>query len=204
MCVPDALSALRASSTRYGSASGAPLIRDREDKFCRGPASAAQRGSSPILDCERFGRAALRAGHPKLSATALAVTAAVCLAGARSEPALAQADFYRGKSIELIISTGPGGGLDNNARLVARHLAGHIPGHPAIVPKNMPGGGHIRAANYVFAQAPKDGTTIATFIPIFVMSYLLERSKSIQFDPAEFNWLASTSSSNSTVYTWYR
>ncbi|HEY7301314.1 MAG TPA: tripartite tricarboxylate transporter substrate-binding protein [Xanthobacteraceae bacterium] len=139
-----------------------------------------------------------------LAVTALAVTAAVCLAGAQSGPAFAQADFYRGKSIELIISTGPGGGLDSNARLVARHLADHIPGHPAIVPKNMPGGGHIRAANYVFAQAPKDGTTIATFIPIFVMAQLLERSKSIQFDPAEFNWLASTSSSNSTVYTWYR
>ena len=51
----------------------------------------------------------------------------------------------------------------------------------------MPGAGHIRAANYVFKQAPKDGTTIATFIPIFVMAQVLERSKSIQFNPAEFN-----------------
>jgi tripartite-type tricarboxylate transporter receptor subunit TctC len=86
---------------------------------------------------------------------------------------------------------------------VARHLAKHIPGEPTIVPKNMPGAGHIRAANYVFSQAPKDGTVIGTFIPIFVMSQLLGRSKSIQFDPAKFNWLASTSSNNSTVYTWH-
>src|SRR5262249_31500083 len=57
-----------------------------------------------------------------------------------------------------------------------------------------------RAANYVFSQAPKDGTTLGTFIPIFVVAQLLERSKSIQFDPAGFNWLASTASSNSTVY----
>ncbi len=67
----------------------------------------------------------------------------------------------------------------------------------------MPGAGHIRAANFVFSQAPKDGTVIATFIPIFVMAQVLERSRSIQFDPAVFNWLASTSSSNSTVYTWH-
>jgi tripartite-type tricarboxylate transporter receptor subunit TctC len=87
--------------------------------------------------------------------------------------------------------------------VVARHLAKHIPGEPTIVPKNMPGAGHIRAANFVFSQAPKDGTVIGTFIPIFVMSQLLGRSKSIQFDPAQFNWLASTSSSNSTVYVWH-
>ena len=72
---------------------------------------------------------------------------------------------------------------------MARHLGNHILGNPTIVAKNMPGAGHIRAANYVFKQAPKDGTTIATFIPIFVMAQVLERSKSIQFNPAEFNWL---------------
>jgi hypothetical protein len=98
--------------------------------------------------------------------------------------------------------TGAGGGLDTNGRIVARHLAKHIPGEPVIVPKNMPGAGHIRAANYVFSQAPKDGTTIGTFIPIFVMAQVLERSKSIQFNPADFQWLVSTSSSNSTVYVW--
>jgi tripartite-type tricarboxylate transporter receptor subunit TctC len=117
-------------------------------------------------------------------------------------PAAAQSDFYRGKTIELIISTGVGGGLDTNGRIVARHLGNHIPGNPTVVAKNMPGAGHIRAANYVYAQAPKDGTTIATFIPIFTMAYVLERSKSIQFDPANFQWLVSTSSSNSTVYVW--
>jgi tripartite-type tricarboxylate transporter receptor subunit TctC len=118
-------------------------------------------------------------------------------------PAAAQADFFRGKTVELIISTGAGGGLDTNGRIVARHLGNHIPGNPTVVAKNMPGAGHIRAANYVFKQSPKDGTTIATFIPIFVMAQVLERSKSIQFNPAEFNWLVSTSSSNSTIYVWH-
>jgi tripartite-type tricarboxylate transporter receptor subunit TctC len=115
----------------------------------------------------------------------------------------AEADFYKGKTVELIISTGVGGGLDSHGRIVARHLGNHIPGNPTIVAKNMPGAGHIRAANYVYSQAPKDGTTIGTFIPIFVMAQLLERSRSIQFDPANFQWLVSTSSSNSTVYVWH-
>jgi tripartite-type tricarboxylate transporter receptor subunit TctC len=131
--------------------------------------------------------------------------AALCglVAVARAMPAAAQGDFYKGKTVELVISTGVGGGLDANGRLVARHLANHIPGNPTIVAKNMPGAGHIRAANYVFNQAPKDGTTIGTFIPIFVMAQVLERSKSIQFNPANFQWLASTSSSNSTIYVWH-
>ena len=104
------------------------------------------------------------------TAAALAALAATVIA---SSGAGAQADFYRGKTIELIISTGVGGGLDTNGRIVARHLGNHIPGHPTIVAKNMPGAGHIRAANYVFSQAPKDGTTIGTFIPIFVMAQVL-------------------------------
>ena len=135
---------------------------------------------------------------------ALAVLAPLAAAVIDASPVAAQADFYKGKSIDLVISTGVGGGLDANARVVARHLANHIPGAPAIVPKNMPGAGHIRAANYVHGQAPKDGTVIATFIPVFVMAQVLERSRSIQFDAANFQWLASTSSSNSTVYVWHR
>jgi tripartite-type tricarboxylate transporter receptor subunit TctC len=145
----------------------------------------------------------MRIRKPRAVALGLVLLAWPVAAIVDGKPAAAQADFYRGKTIELIISTGVGGGLDANARLVARHLANHIPGNPTIVPKNMPGAGHIRAANYVFTQAPKDGTTIATFIPIFVMAQVLERSKSIQFDPSNFNWLASTSSSNSSVYVWH-
>jgi tripartite-type tricarboxylate transporter receptor subunit TctC len=134
---------------------------------------------------------------------ALAALVAVAAGALVPAPAAAQADFYRGRSIDLVISTGVGGGLDSNARLVARHLGSHIPGNPAIVPKNMPGAGHIRAANYVYSQAAKDGTAIATFIPIFVLAQVLERSRSIAFDAANFQWLASTSSSNSTVYVWH-
>src|SRR5215468_3505348 len=141
-----------------------------------------------------------RIRQAKPAAALLAALVAIVIA---PSPAAAQADFFKGRTIELIVSTGVGGGLDANARVVARHLVNHIPGAPTIVVKNMPGAGHIRAANYVFTQAPKDGTTIATFIPVFVMAQVLERSRSIQFNPAQFNWLASTSSSNGTVYVWH-
>ena len=97
-----------------------------------------------------------------------------------------KADFYKGKTVELIISTGAGGGLDANGRIVARHLGNHIPGNPTIVAKNMPGAGHIRAANYVFNQAPKDGTTIGTFIPIFVMAQVLGPQQGHPVQPGEF------------------
>jgi tripartite-type tricarboxylate transporter receptor subunit TctC len=116
-------------------------------------------------------------------------------------PAAAQDNFYAGKQINLIISTGVGGGLDSNARLVARHLANHLPGKPTIVPRNMPGAGHVRAANFLYNQAPKDGTTIGTLIPAFVLGQLLD-GRGMQFDAAKFNWIGSTSSSNSTVYVW--
>jgi tripartite-type tricarboxylate transporter receptor subunit TctC len=116
-------------------------------------------------------------------------------------PAAAQDNFFAGKQITLIISTGVGGGLDSNARVMARHLANHLPGKPVIVPKNMPGAGHVRAANFLYNQAPKDGTTIGTLIPAFVLGQLLD-GRGMQFDAAKFLWLGSTASSNSTVYVW--
>ncbi len=110
-------------------------------------------------------------------------------------------EFYKGKTIDLIISTGVGGGLDRNARIVARHLPNHIPGRPTIVAKNMPGAGHLRAANFLHTQAAKDGTVIGTIIPGFLMSQVLEGTGA-KFDASTFNWLGSTSFSTQTVYVW--
>ncbi|HXF52664.1 MAG TPA: tripartite tricarboxylate transporter substrate-binding protein [Hyphomicrobiaceae bacterium] len=138
----------------------------------------------------------MQVGIPRRCAIAAALMGVTVAGGAFA------ADFYKDKTVELIISTGVGGGLDTNARIVARHLAKHIPGSPTIVAKNMPGAGHVRAANYIYNQAPQDGTVIGTLIPAFVMAQVLKRSDSIQFDAAKFNWLASTSASNSTVYVW--
>ena len=75
-------------------------------------------------------------------------------------PARAQlvADFYRGKTVNVLIGVGVGGEYDLQARLVARHIGKHIPGNPNVVPQNMTGAGGVKMANYLFAQAPRDGT----------------------------------------------
>ena len=130
------------------------------------------------------------------------LTFTALLSGTIAATAVAAEDFYKDKTIDLIVSTGVGGGLDTNARIVARHLGRHIAGNPTIVAKNMPGAGHVRAANFIYTQAPKDGTVIGTLIPAFVMAQVLKRSDAIQFDAGKFNWLASTSASNSTIYVW--
>jgi tripartite-type tricarboxylate transporter receptor subunit TctC len=71
--------------------------------------------------------------------------------------------FYRGGTINLVIGYSVGGGYDIHGRVLARHLGKYIPGSPAIVVQNMPGGGSLRAANFLYNAAPKDGTTIGVF-----------------------------------------
>src|SRR5262249_61617008 len=86
-------------------------------------------------------------------------TAAALLVAASSLPAAAQgaADFYRGKTINLIVGSGEGGGFDLSARLVAQVLGRHLPGNPAFVVQNMPGPSGLRAAEDVCNGAPRDG-----------------------------------------------
>src|SRR5215813_13035633 len=68
-------------------------------------------------------------------------------------------EFYKGKTLNLIIGYSVGGGYDLYGRLLARHIGKHIPGRPAIVPQNMTGAGSLRAAQYIYSVAPRDGTT---------------------------------------------
>src|SRR2546426_669764 len=90
---------------------------------------------------------------------------AVTLAVALASPAQAQSveEFYKGKTVNLIIGYSVGGGYDLYGRLLARHIGKHIPGRPNIVPQNMTGAGSLRAAQYLYSVAPKDGTAFGTF-----------------------------------------
>ena len=72
-------------------------------------------------------------------------------------------EFYKGRNVNLIIGYSPGGGYDLYGRVLAQHMSKHIPGNPKIIPQNMPGAGSLKAANYLFSAAPKDGTVIGTF-----------------------------------------
>ena len=126
---------------------------------------------------------------------------ACALAGA---PAYAQspAEFYKGKTINIICGFGAGGGYDLYARLLGRYLTDHIPGKPAVVVQNMEGAGSVRAANYVYASGAKDGTVIAAVNQNMPM-YQLLGGKAAQFSAARLVWLGSMGGSNGLLYTWH-
>src|ERR1051326_1754315 len=87
------------------------------------------------------------------------------------------AGFYRERTIPLVLGYGPSGGYDLVARMVARHLGRHIPGHPSIVVQNMPGAGSLRATNWLYSVAPRDGTVIGIFARDMPLLAILGRSE---------------------------
>ena len=150
----------------------------------------------------------LLAERPSMSgaaATALrvALTGAALMAFGPAAAADEAADFYRGRTITVIVGFGAGGGYDIYARLLARYLGNHIPGQPNVVVQNMEGAGSVRAANYVYSVAPKDGTVIAAVNQNMPM-YQMLGGAGAQFNAADINWLGSMASSNGTLYTWYQ
>src|SRR5262245_6500705 len=108
---------------------------------------------------------------------------------AATVPASAQpaAEFYRGKTINLLVGSGEGGGFDLSARLSAPYLSRYIPGNPTIIVQNMPGASGLRAAEYIFNVAPRDGTVIAIKQPSIVQHKVL--TPAARFDPREYNWI---------------
>ena len=115
---------------------------------------------------------------------------ATCLAA----PSVQAAEFYAGKTIEMVVGSDVGGGYDIYTRAIARHIGRHIPGHPTIVVKNMPGAGSGRAAAYVYSVAPKDGTAIAAPFPGIVLSPLLDDRVDAPFDPTKFIYIGTADS----------
>jgi tripartite-type tricarboxylate transporter receptor subunit TctC len=111
-------------------------------------------------------------------------------------------DFYRGKTIRMFINSTPGAGYDVYARLVARFLGNHIPGHPTIVPQNMPGAGGRAAAAYIYNVAAKDGLSLAALNRSVALSQAMGDPGQM-FDTAKFNWIGNPESENSTLATWH-
>jgi len=132
-----------------------------------------------------------------------ALAAAVLLPMPAARAAEEASDFYRGKTITVVVGFGAGGGYDIYARLLAHHLGNHIAGAPNVVVQNMEGAGSVRAANYVYSVAPKDGTVIAAVNQNMPM-YQMLGGAGAQFNAAQINWLGSMAYSNGTLYTWYQ
>ena len=97
-------------------------------------------------------------------------------------------DFYKGKTIRLIVATTPGGGFDAYSRMLARHMGKHIPGNPAFVVENMPGAAFLIGTNYLYRQAKPDGLTLGNWIGTLVLHQLTGRS-GIEFDARKFEYV---------------
>jgi tripartite-type tricarboxylate transporter receptor subunit TctC len=130
---------------------------------------------------------------------ALAIATCLASATARAEDVAA---FYRGRQISWILSADAGGGYAAYARAFASYLADHIPGKPNIVIQHMPGGGGLRAMNWLSAVAPRDGSTIGLvhssvpFAPLYGI-------RGASFDPREMGWIGSIATSRGICVAWH-
>jgi tripartite-type tricarboxylate transporter receptor subunit TctC len=133
---------------------------------------------------------------------AFAGTTALCLAMSCAAFAQPAQDFYRGKQIRLIIGYPVGNDYDLAGRFLARYLAKHIPGEPTIIVQNMPQAASIVSANYLYAQAPRDGTVIGSFSRN-VPSQALLGQMNVEADPRRFVWLGATSLPARVCVRWH-
>jgi tripartite-type tricarboxylate transporter receptor subunit TctC len=109
-------------------------------------------------------------------------------------------DFYKGKTVQLVLGYGPGGGYDVYARVLAQHMGKHIPGNPNVVVQNMPGAGSLRATNYLYNTAPRDGSVFGGFARDMPLIGVLAENSAVQFDPRNFTWLGSVANSQEDAY----
>jgi tripartite-type tricarboxylate transporter receptor subunit TctC len=112
------------------------------------------------------------------------------------------ADFYNGKTMTIVASGGVGGPIDLACRVVAKFLSRHIPGNPTIVVRNMPGGGHVLMSNYMFTQAPRDGTSIGGVVNSIPTHQVID-GRGVRFDAGKFIWLGSTGYANLMTMAWH-
>lgn len=126
----------------------------------------------------------------------------LALALAVALPASARADdFFKGRTIQVIVGYVAGGGYDLAARLLAAHYGRHIPGNPSIIVQNMPGGSSVVAANYLYNVAPKDGTTIGALGSTIVINKVLRHPA--KYEPDKFLWIGRLDAGDSVAVTWH-
>ncbi len=119
--------------------------------------------------------------------------------GARAQT---PAEFYRGRTLTLVIPNAPGGSFDLYGRLVARHLGRLIPGQPNIIPQNMPGAAGMIAANWLYGLAPQDGTALGVSVPNIALAQAVGMPE-IKYDARAFNWVGRIVSPTATLFAWH-
>jgi tripartite-type tricarboxylate transporter receptor subunit TctC len=130
------------------------------------------------------------------------VVAGLALAGVTRANAQSAESFYKGKSLRFMIPSGAGGGYDAYGRLLARHLADHIPGHPGIIIENMPGASGILGTNWLYNIAPRDGTVMGSTYNTLLTEPLLG-DDATKFDPTKFEWIGSMNTQYNSCTVWH-
>jgi len=131
--------------------------------------------------------------YPKPLLFAVTTTISLVISSGVASAQTSATQFYNGKQIKLTTHVGPASGYSVWARLVGAHLGRHIPGAPSVIVQNMPGAGGIKAANYLYSQAPKDGLELGA-INRLTPTWSIMRSQGVNFDAAQFGWLGSPAS----------
>jgi tripartite-type tricarboxylate transporter receptor subunit TctC len=136
----------------------------------------------------------------RMSGAALALAAMLAAAPAAAQQGVAE--FYKGKTVRIIVGVGVGSGYDLNARVLARTLPAHIPGNPSVIVQNQPGAGSLAMTNALFNNGPFDGTVIGASFNGMPTTPLLEPAGA-RFDANKLNWLGSTNRETQITYVWH-
>jgi tripartite-type tricarboxylate transporter receptor subunit TctC len=110
--------------------------------------------------------------------------------------------FYKGKRVTIEVGSAAGSGYDAYARLVARHMTNHLPGNPAVVVQNLPGGGGLTSANHLYNVVARDGTIIGSVQRGLLISPLI-MPDGVKYDVTKFRWLGSTNAESGVVAVWH-
>jgi tripartite-type tricarboxylate transporter receptor subunit TctC len=116
--------------------------------------------------------------------------------------AAAEEDFFRGKTVTIIVPIGPGGAYDAYGRLIARHLPRFLPGNPTMIARNMPGAGGVIASNYLYNAAPQDGTTLSIITSTFANEELFANPQ-IKYDSRRFLAIGRLVDTTSVLFFWH-
>lgn len=130
--------------------------------------------------------------------SALILSLVLPLASAKAETV---EEFYKGKTVTVIVTGATGSIYDLSARLVTKYMSEHLPGKPTMVVKMMIGGGHMIGTNWLYNVAPRDGTVLASIGEAIPLTQVLQPEK-VKFDVSKFNWLGNPGLSNLVLSTW--
>ena len=140
-------------------------------------------------------------GHRRLSILCAAILSA-CVWVVAAQPVFGQDDgFYRGRTLTLVVGYSAGGGYDQYARLLSRHLGRHIPGNPTVLVQNMPGAASLTSVRYLDANAPKDGTVLTTFDPGLITE-LFAQPDVFKVRFSDYQWIGTMLRDIRICYAW--